>query len=151
MNLQEAKLLAELWLEHHDLKDWKIAFDKAKLRFGKCVYREKIIYLSQYLVLLNAEKDVEETILHEIAHALVGQGQGHNYIWRAKANAIGCSSNRCFSAEIVQPQGKYKAVCNTCGAVSHKHRMPRKKIACIKCCKQYNYGRFSDKYLFLYR
>ena len=34
---------------------------------------------------------IRDTILHEIAHALVGPCHGHDAVWRQKAREIGCT------------------------------------------------------------
>ena len=33
--------------------------------------------------------------MHEIAHALVRKGHGHDAVWKAKALSIGCDGQRC--------------------------------------------------------
>ena len=80
--------------------------------------RKRTIFLSAPLT--RAVKDdaaVENTILHEIAHALVGRGHGHDYVWRSKALEIGCDGERCHSHEkdIENVRYKYLATCPICG------------------------------------
>lgn len=72
--LEDAKILAELWIEHHNLVGWSFEFDNAQKRFGCCNFNKKRITLSRILTTLNSEAEVEDTILHEIAHALVDLG-----------------------------------------------------------------------------
>ena len=36
------------------------------------------------------EEDIKDTVLHEIAHAIVGCNHHHDYVWRACCNKIGC-------------------------------------------------------------
>ena len=38
------------------------------------------------------DEEVKNTLLHEIAHALVGPGHRHNRVWRQKAREIGCDA-----------------------------------------------------------
>lgn len=99
MDLMEARELALELMKQHGLEFWYFEFDNAKRRFGICRYSTRRIGLSRNLVLLNTKKRVENTILHEIAHALVGPGNGHNWIWRQKAIEIGCNGKRCHSKE----------------------------------------------------
>ena len=71
MLLQDAHELALRLMRHHNLlPTWKFEFDRSKVRFGKCSYGSKTISLSRHLVELNADVEVRDTILHEIAHAL---------------------------------------------------------------------------------
>jgi len=134
MLLSEAKKLAESLMQRHGLNDWSFHFDRAKRRFGSCNSRTRTITLSAELVRLNDAKRVKNTILHEIAHALVGSGHGHDHVWRAKALEIGCDGNRCYSPENTKiVQGKYVATCPKCGQMHHKHRKPKRVVSCGVC------------------
>jgi predicted SprT family Zn-dependent metalloprotease len=138
MNLLDAQRLANALMVKHDLiiKGWRFEFDNAKKRFGACHYGTKRITLSKVLVELNSEVEVKDTILHEIAHALVGYRHGHNSIWRQKALEIGCNGNRCYSSkEVVTPKLKYQAVCGGCGKTYQKSRMTAKALRCKSACR----------------
>ena len=39
-----------------------------------------------------------DTILHEMAHALVGQVHGHDAVWQAQV--LGCSGRRCHDVQL---------------------------------------------------
>lgn len=153
MELLHAREIAIELMEKYGLidKGWKFRWDNAKRRFGICIYskfdsgRGGIIGLSQYLVDLNNEENVVDTILHEIAHALVGRGHGHDAIWKAKAIEIGCDGQRCYSGEDVNtPKPKYKGVCCN-GHESFRHRKPNQKLSCGKCSRK-----FDEKYLLVW-
>jgi predicted SprT family Zn-dependent metalloprotease len=140
MNLIDTLKLAEDLIKEHGLDKlgWRFRFDTAKRRFGLCSYRRKLITLSKELTLLNDYSHVRNTILHEIAHALVGSGHGHNYIWKNKAVEIGCTGDRCYSSEVIKPVGKYVAVCpNGHTHYKHKHRRNRTQ-SCGTCSNKYN-------------
>jgi len=51
---------------------------------GICVFRHKVIFIDRAV----HPDDFEQTLLHEIAHALVGKG-GHGPEWRKVARRIG--------------------------------------------------------------
>jgi predicted SprT family Zn-dependent metalloprotease len=55
---------------------WGFAFNKQRRGMGLCRYATRTIELSIYLVDRNGLEEVRDTILHEIAHALVGPGHG---------------------------------------------------------------------------
>lgn len=40
-------------------------------------------------------KRLEDVLLHELAHAIVGPGEGHNDKWKECARNIGCTSDVC--------------------------------------------------------
>src|SRR5690606_31200865 len=128
--------------------DWQFEFDNAVRRFGCCHWRAKKITLSRKLVQLNDEARVRNTILHEIAHALCGARVGHGRQWVQMAKAIGCDGNRLYSMAVVEtPKRKYQGTCPSCARVIQAHR--RNKIACGRCCNNYNGGRFTEKYLII--
>lgn len=112
-----------------DVKGWRFEFDRAKRRFGSCRYSKKIITVSIHLCALNSADEIMETILHEIAHALVGGVHGHNHIWRRTALQIGSNGKRCHTSDTVAP--KFIGTCDNCGRRIERHR--RKKISCGVC------------------
>jgi SprT-like family len=98
MDLMEARALALELMKEHGLEFWYFEFDNAKRRFGICRYNRRTIGLSRNLVLLSNKEQVKDTILHEIAHALVGPGYGHSWVWKRMALEIGCDGNRCYDS-----------------------------------------------------
>jgi predicted SprT family Zn-dependent metalloprotease len=150
MDLNKAKQVAVELMEEHNLMEmgWRFGFDTAKRRFGCCNYTYKEITLSRALVLVNDEDRVKNTILHEIAHALVGRGHGHNSVWKRKAIEIGCDGKRCYTTKNTSvPESKYVAVCKSCGHVHRKHRASTKTTACGICCK----GVFQSEYILTFK
>ena len=150
MELSEAQELATLYIEEH-IPSWRFKFDNAVRRFGCCNHTYRQISLSKRLTIVNDMDSIEDTIIHEIAHALVGCYHGHDSIWRQKAIALGGSGKQYYSKDdTVMPQSKYTLTCGTCGSVSSRHKLTRraKRVACGICCNKHNGGKFSDKYLF---
>ena len=150
MKLFEARVLAIQLMDKHGLLDtgWHFEFDNAKRRFGVCKYGMKRIGLSKHLTELNDEARVKNTILHEIAHALVGHKNGHNWVWRSKAIEIGCDGERCYNnREVATPEAKYEAVCVGCGHVHKKHKRPTRTASCGKCSG----GRYNETYRLVWK
>ena len=140
MILKEAEFLAHQLMFEHDLSNWHFEFDRAVRRFGFCMYRIRTITLSKKLTLLNSEAEVRNTILHEIAHALVGPGHAHDRVWRAKAKGLGCNGSRCCDRSVVTPSTKWIAECPGCRRVVRRHR--RRTASCGKCSG----GSFNPRY-----
>lgn len=141
MKLEEAQKLAIELMDEHGLIDkrWYFQFDNAVRRFGCCKHRLKQITLSKKLVALNDEAQVKDTILHEIAHALVGAGHGHDSVWKAKALEIGCNGERCYSSkEVTRPEAKFKATCGKCGHVHKRNRRPKRPTSCGVCSRTFD-------------
>jgi predicted SprT family Zn-dependent metalloprotease len=144
---QDAKVI-NLW----DL-GWRFEYDTKKRAAGFCNYREKTIYLSKYLVAQNLHKSLEfeNTLRHELAHALDGAMGGrnhHNQIWKMIARKVLCTAERCYKSEdISDTQSKYTLVCeNGCGKKIASHKKKKIISACGKCCNEHNSGRFTEKY-----
>lgn len=105
MDLNEAAKLAWLYMRLHQLDHWQFRFDRATTRFGCCHHRSKIISMSRTLVCLNDKREVRDTILHEIAHALAGpKVRAHGREWREIALRIGCNGRRCYGGEVLIAQ-----------------------------------------------
>lgn len=145
MMLTPARQLAMKLMREHDLTKWSFSFNKNKRRLGVCRYKKKSIELSRYFVTANDEDTIKDIILHEIAHALVGTGQGHNNVWKQKAVDIGCSPSRTKSV-ITDAPHKFFLWCNNCGQKTPIYRQRKRTAACGFCCKKYNNGRYTDKY-----
>src|SRR5205823_2547794 len=120
---REVPALALELISSHDLHGWKFAFNRRKRAMGLCVYQRKTIELSAYLVDRNGSEPIFDTILHEIAHALVGPKHGHDAVWKRKCTEIGARPERCGQADM--PEGRWRAACPVCLKAFHRHRQPK--------------------------
>lgn len=113
MNLTDAQnMMLDLMREHGLIeRGWRFEWDNHKTRFGSASTR-RVITLSKPLTYHRSHMDVRNTVLHEIAHALVGPQMGHGPTWKAMAVKIGCDGNRCSQdLEALSKVSKYKVVC----------------------------------------
>ena len=88
----EVRKLALDLLALHNLHDWSFAFNGRKQAMGLCVYHRRTIELSVYFVKRNTYEEILDTILHEIAHALVGPGHAHDDVWERKMQRNRCQA-----------------------------------------------------------
>ena len=136
MDLFTARNLALQLMAQHGLAGWSFAFDHAKRRFGSCHCVRKRITLSKHLTFLNAEDEVRDTLLHEIAHALT-PGDGHGPRWRAACLRIGAKPQRCYrDTQVVSPPRKpapYLLGCTHCGWWVDRHKRSRHRLICRTC------------------
>jgi predicted SprT family Zn-dependent metalloprotease len=126
--------MAQEFLTVHGLHDWKFRFNRCKTSLGLCVHRRRSIELSIYLVeRANPLEEIRDTILHEIAHALVGPKHGHDAVWRRKCRQIGAKPIRCGQANM--PEGCWRARCCGCGGSFNRHRKPKRTRGwfCTRC------------------
>jgi predicted SprT family Zn-dependent metalloprotease len=132
MNLSAAYAMGRALLDEHGLQDWTLHFDRAKTRAGVCRGARREIGLSGPLTRLHPEEEVRETLLHEIAHALVGVAHRHDEVWRRKVVQIGGSPRRCVEAEVPRPAGAWLGVCGA-GHEVERHRRPERPVSCPRC------------------
>jgi hypothetical protein len=137
MNLNDAAALGRRLLDQQGLDDWTLVFDRAKRRAGVCRSSRREIGLSAPLTALHPETEVRDTILHEIAHALVGPQHGHDDVWRATARRLGCSGERCSSKDAPAIDGDWVGVCAAGHRVT-RHRRPERPAACRRCAPSFD-------------
>ena len=118
-------------INKYNLNSWKIKFDYAKRRAGLCDFRKKVISLSKYYISYADKEHIKDTILHEIAHALVGPRQGHNKIWKKTALSLGCSGTRCHQLNFIK--AKWIISCKNNCFSQERHR--RKNGLICRTCK----------------
>jgi predicted SprT family Zn-dependent metalloprotease len=111
-------------LAAYALHGWSFAFNRSKVQMGLCLYGPRMVVLSVHFVELNDDATVLDTLLHEIAHALVGPGHGHDAVWRAKCLEVGARPER-LSNDVSMPVGRWQAVCPGCGRLHDRHRRPK--------------------------
>ena len=148
MKIIDVQILGLDLLRVHGLlfQGWKIKFSRAKTLFGSCDYQNKTVFISRELAELNKEKYVKDVILHEIAHVFVPT-EWHGKVWYAKARSIGCTGTRCYSKLVITPEGRFVYICEKCKKEIRVFRRFKRDYACKSCCKRYNRGRFSEKYV----
>jgi hypothetical protein len=96
--------VANEMIQKHNLEGWKFEFEGNRSRGGKirrlgrCLInpntKSKWIFLTVEYVSRAKEEDVIDTLLHEVAHAMVGLHHGHDRVWKAKARQLGSSGTR---------------------------------------------------------
>lgn len=132
MNLVAAARLARELMDQHGLKAWTFEFDDAVRRAGMCSYTRSRISLSAPLTRIHDEREVRETILHEVAHALAGPKAKHGPVWREVAVRIGCSGRRCVDPSAPSIDGPWVGVCPA-GHRTTRFRRPPGIMACRSC------------------
>lgn len=140
MELDAARDRALTLMRQHGLSDWHFRFDRARRRLGSCHYGQRTLTLSEPLTLLNDAAVIEDTLLHEIAHALT-PGAGHGPRWRSVARQLGATPRACVSASsVVVPRARYALVCDGCGARLPRYRRPRARLVCRPCFERHRRG-----------
>ena len=138
MRLRRYELVQALALitmaDHLDMTQWSFRLDSAKRRAGACHHGTKTISLSAYLAELYSFERMNQTMLHEVAHALAGHKAGHGAKWKAIASSIGYrheSFNDDLIADAVAP------IEGTCpaGHIFYRYRWPKRNLYCLRCSR----------------
>lgn len=137
MSLIEVEAIGERLIQKHEAESgltsgWQFAFDLAPERAGSCRYGEKQITLSVTYCLKASKEEIVDTILHEIAHAIVGPKHGHDATWKAAAQQIGCTAERCHRVQHTLP--RWRGWCG-CGQEWKRQRLTQRARTsrCRKC------------------
>jgi len=78
---------------------WMFDWSYAKTQLGHCDYNDKVIRLSKWWMMSVSWEQCLDTILHEIAHALIDRKHGHDKVWKQKCREIGAIPKRCYEGE----------------------------------------------------
>lgn len=129
-------LAGSLMSEHEELEHWNVRMSgRMKTAAGMCDYNNNTISLSSAILSLWSQEQVEDTILHEIAHALTPEA-GHGREWKAMCRKLGAKPERCFnSKDVPMPKPKWIGVCPN-GHTTERHR--RSKTSCGRCSRKFD-------------
>lgn len=146
MLVDEAIELGESLLKEYQLYNWKMDKHKSFKAVGTCDEANKKISLSSLVIPYCTNKAVNDILLHEISHALVGVRNGHNKIWKQKCIELGGTGNRLMMNKDYIPEKyeelktikyKYVAVCKN-GHVHYRTRMINMECSCQRCDTKFN-------------
>jgi predicted SprT family Zn-dependent metalloprotease len=113
-------------------------FDKAVRRLGVCYGGRKQIGLSRKMTELRTKEEVEQTIRHEIGHAVDHEIRGysaHDNTWKRIARQCGYNgeTKTKVNEEVVVSTYKWVALCETHGILGGWTRKPKDNKLCRSC------------------
>lgn len=153
--MQDAEDFAEWFMIKHGLieQGWTFRWNNRKRAYGTCFYFTKRIELSRFLFEAVDDDHVQDTILHEIAHALAGHTAGHGPKWKAIARELGAktSATSRLSEEALHSlakTSKYFIHCSSpeCDIAEPRHKLTQHQktvlragyVVCPKCRSKLN-------------
>jgi predicted SprT family Zn-dependent metalloprotease len=153
MNLSEARQLTEQLMDKHIIVNrhtWSFEY-MHRSSLGVCHHsrfndKNKILLNLEYVRITDVA-EVKLTILHEIAHAIVGHNHGHDWLWQQTCLSIGGDGKRLSDSntfkQVEAMHSKYVAICPTCRASYHINRMGRLAKAgrthCGPCSRKHGF------------
>ncbi|MDM7884582.1 SprT-like domain-containing protein [Curtobacterium sp. RHCKG23] len=117
--------------------DWTFAFDHAKTRAGQCDFARRRVTVSRHIAARVSADDVEQVLLHEVAHALAGPRAGHGPVWRRTAAAIGYTGSRLYDGPIASELAPWVGTCPA-GHEHVRYRTPTRPLACARCSRRFD-------------
>jgi len=123
---------------------------------GVACYRTKRVILNPKLIEVSAA-EVQRTLRHELAH-LVAQARAgrrrvaaHGPEWAQACADLGIpDEKRChelpFKARRMTRRFFYQ--CPECGTLMARVHRVKSRVACLKCCRKYNRGKYHERFRF---
>lgn len=115
--------------------DWTFAISDSKRRLGVCKHDDKRIEVSSNYFHVDME-EIEDTIRHEIAHALTGPDHGHDATWRSICVMVGAKPQRLADEHLkTSAKPNYVIKCPSCDWKIYRFRMRQRNFGatCPEC------------------
>lgn len=136
--LEAVRARAEhLMAAHLGDRTWAFGFDHAKTRAGQCDFARRRITVSRHLAVRFSDEDVDQVLLHEIAHALAGARAGHGPRWRRTAAALGYTGSRLYDGPVASELAPWVGTCPA-GHEHFRYRTPTRPLACATCSRRFD-------------
>lgn len=124
---------------------------------GTACWRTKTVTLNPRLLEI-APHEIQRTLRHELAHLLAQERAGrrriqaHGSEWQMACADLGIpGETRCHELpfETIRPARKFFYACRACGTRIGRVRPLTRPIACLRCCKKHNGGRYHELFRFV--
>ncbi|MEO0413428.1 MAG: SprT-like domain-containing protein [Verrucomicrobiota bacterium] len=126
---------------------------------GRALIRQNLIELNPRLQILpdgQNEDETRRTLLHEAAHLIAVRRHlpsriaPHGREWQRVCAEIGIPGESA-SHDLPFPRRRQRRnfayICPNCNYTVERVRRPKHPVACGLCCKKYNRGKFTEKFL----
>lgn len=146
-DLANVQRVTRALMDHYGLESVKLEWSSSRRRIGTTYsYHNQPAYkisLSRPLFAHMTPEERMNTITHEIAHAIVGCGHGHDYVWELKHRELGGDGKRCstleLSADVEAKIYKWTGRCPNGHTQSRAARSEKMfRTSCAKCSPYFN-------------
>lgn len=132
VNLHEIENFAKDLINEH-CPSYRFEWSRGTTVHGQCNYTRRVIKLSKPYAMVASQDQLFNTITHEIAHAIVGAGHGHNFVWQHKHRELGGNGKRCSTTH-VPVTAKYVLTCErNCWTANYQRRPKLVGRICKRC------------------
>ena len=131
-NVGELMAYTRKMIKEHNLHGWDVQICNSTTCMGLCKYDIHRIVLSRFCLKME-NREIIDTVLHEIAHAMLPAGEGHSKEWVRVAKSIGCTAR----VEVPRAKIKFKhiVVCSEedCTYKVGRHRLDKRFLTNYVC------------------
>jgi predicted SprT family Zn-dependent metalloprotease len=136
------------FMNHYGLSDWSFEWSNAHKILGECNFKHRTLKFSTKWVDVNTIEVMEDTILHEIAHALAGPYAKHGFLWQNIAKKIGATPRACATDKrLVFPSGPYIFDCRNPNCDIKQYFFQARTLGRVAVCKKCNTRNYITKNL----
>ena len=123
---------------------------------GMAMWSDRMVVLNPKLVEVSAA-EVQRTLRHELAHLLAQHRNGRRRIeahgdeWRKACADLGIPhESRCHELPFKRRRvtRKFFYACPECATLLARVKPLRRPVACIKCCRKHNAGKYHSDFRF---
>lgn len=124
MDLIDARVMAIAGMKKWGLleKGWAFEFDRATSRLGLTNFTQRKITISKYFTGAATAEQFEQTLLHEIAHAMLPPHSKHGPLWKSTARNIGYKGERTSRNPYYEQRMAERKAAATAGALNRQIR-----------------------------
>ena len=124
---------------------------------GLACWQKKTISLNPRLMEVS-QSEVQRTLRHELAHFLAQHRAGRRRIaahgpeWREACRDLGIPNEpRCHDLPFkrTRMERRHFYICRECGTQLARVRPLKRRVACLKCCRRHNGGRYHEQFRFV--
>lgn len=119
-------------LERHSLAGWQVAFNMKRNTLAETWHGSRVVYISRHFAKICKTEELTEVIIHEVAHALLGPGKGHDKEFVELYSKLAPAGTHGVVA-VPTKIGKYHLTCRGCGQDGYTNKS--KDFYCAICYK----------------
>jgi predicted SprT family Zn-dependent metalloprotease len=117
-------------LDEHGVDGFDVKMNGRLTRaIGRTNFTMRVIEFSSKLAAVNDRSILENTVRHEVAHAIAGFKAKHGPEWKAACRLTGAEPVPCVAADSIEGVGRWEAWCTGCKKkVDRRQRKPKSII-----------------------
>lgn len=139
MSPEKALQLTHDLLKEHGVDGWDVAFDNSVYNQGITDPSRMTIFLSKHFLVEDSDKEIRDTILHEVAHVLAGCHEKHGKKWIKIVEQLG--GKPMAKSYVNTVPYRYVGTCGSGCSLAYRHRMVKSATyLCMTCNEEISWS-----------